>query len=174
MTWGDEAFARAKAEQKPIFVFVGSFTSELARSMCSQTFANAETSKWLNEHFVCVMVDRQERPDLANLYEAYVVRVKQLSGWPVNVWLTPELLPFEGAAYLGASEDWGRPGFLKEANLAKPRQGGVGNGPRRLPEPGSRGRVASGAGPIPRPGLLGPGKIQSPARGRRGGVDVEL
>jgi uncharacterized protein YyaL (SSP411 family) len=119
MPWGPEAFARAKAEQKPIFVFVGSYTSELARAMCDQTFANTVTSKWLNEQFVCVMVDRQERPDLGNLYEAYVVRVKQLSGWPLNIWLTPDLLPFEGAAYLGPSEDWGRPGFLNEANAAK-------------------------------------------------------
>jgi uncharacterized protein YyaL (SSP411 family) len=87
--------------------------------MCSQTFANAVVSKWLNEQFVCVMVDRQERPDLANLYEAYLVRVKQLNGWPLNIWLTPDLLPFEGAAYLGPSEDWGRPGFLNEANAAK-------------------------------------------------------
>jgi hypothetical protein len=119
MPWGEAAFARAKSEQKPIFVFVGSFTSELARAMSSQTFANAEASKWLNEQFVCVMVDREERPDLANLYEAYIVRVKQLTGWPLNIWLTPELLPFEGAAYLSPSEEWGRPGFLKEANLAK-------------------------------------------------------
>jgi hypothetical protein len=119
MPWGPEAFARAKAEQKPIFVFVGSYTSELSRAMCSQTFANAAASKWLNEQFVCVMVDRQERPDLANLYEAYVVRVKQLNGFPLNIWLTPDLLPFEGAAYLGPSEDWGRPGFLNEANIAK-------------------------------------------------------
>ena len=117
--WGDAAFARAKTEQKPIFVFVGSFTSELARAMRTQTFANAETSKWLNQHFVCVLIDREERPDLANLYEAYVVRVKQLSGWPLNIWLTPDLLPFDGAAYLAPSEEWGRPGFLKSANQAK-------------------------------------------------------
>jgi hypothetical protein len=119
MPWGDAAFARAKTEQKPIFVFVGSFTSELARAMRTQTFANAETSKWLNQHFVCVLIDREERPDLANLYEAYVVRVKQLSGWPLNIWLTPDLLPFDGAAYLAPSEEWGRPGFLKSANQAK-------------------------------------------------------
>jgi uncharacterized protein len=119
MPWGDEAFARAKSEQKPLYVFVGSFTSELARAMRTQTFANAETSKWLNQQFICVLVDRDERPDLSNLYEAYVVRVKQLSGWPLNIWLTPELLPFDGAAYLAPSEEWGRPGFLKSANQAK-------------------------------------------------------
>jgi uncharacterized protein YyaL (SSP411 family) len=119
MPWGPEAFARAKSEQKPLFVFVGSYTSELSRAMCSQTFASAVVSKWLNDQFVCVIVDRQERPDLGNLYEAYVVRVKQLNGWPLNIWLTPDLLPFEGAAYLGPSEDWGRPGFLNEANAAK-------------------------------------------------------
>jgi uncharacterized protein YyaL (SSP411 family) len=119
LPWGEPAFARARAEQKPLFVFVGSFTNELARSMRIQTFANPEASKWLNAQFVCVMIDRDEHPDLASLYEAYVVQVKQLGGWPLNIWLTPDLLPFDGAAYLAPSEEWGRPGFLKAANEAK-------------------------------------------------------
>jgi len=116
--WGDAAFTRAKSEGKPIFLFMGYFSSELARAMRRQTFANPETAQWLNQHFVCVIVDRAERPDLAALYQAYIEDVKQLSGWPLNVWLTPDLLPFDGAAYLSPSEDWGRPGFLKQAKQA--------------------------------------------------------
>lgn len=118
MPWGEEAFARAKREQKPVFLFMGYFTSELARAMRRQTFSNPETAQWLNHDFVCVIVDRDERPDLASLYQAYVEDVKQLGGWPLNVWLTPELLPFDGATYLSPSEDWGRPGFLKQAKQA--------------------------------------------------------
>jgi uncharacterized protein YyaL (SSP411 family) len=119
MPWGEAAFARAKIEQKPVLLFMGYFTSELARAMRRQTFSNPETAQWLNHEFVCVIVDRDERPDLASLYQTYVEDVKQLSGWPLNVWLTPELLPFDGATYLSPSEDWGRPGFLKQAKLAQ-------------------------------------------------------
>lgn len=118
MTWGEPAFARARTEKKPIFVFMGFATSELSRAMAQQTFANAKTSDWLNQHFVCVAVDREERPDLAALYQAYIEDVKQLNGWPLNLWLTPELLPFDGAAYLSPSEEWGAPGFLKQAKQA--------------------------------------------------------
>jgi uncharacterized protein YyaL (SSP411 family) len=118
MPWGDAAFARAKSEQRPVFLFVGSFTSELAGAMRRQTFANTKNADWLNKAFVCVIVDRDERPDVAALYAAYVVSLKQLSGWPLNVWLTPEFEPYEGATYLSPSEDWGAPGFLKLANQA--------------------------------------------------------
>jgi uncharacterized protein YyaL (SSP411 family) len=118
MPWGEAAFARAKAEQKPVFLFVGSFESELAGAMRRQTFANPKSAEWLNSRFVCVIVDRDERPDVAALYQRYVGEVKQLGGWPLNVWLTPELLPYEGATYLSPSEDWGAPGFLKLAGQA--------------------------------------------------------
>jgi hypothetical protein len=119
MPWGPAAFARAKGEQKPVFLFVGSFTSELSGAMRRQTFANPKNADWLNKHFVCVIVDRDERPDVAALYQAYVLNLKQLTGWPLNVWLTPEFQPFEGATYLSPSEDWGAPGFLKLANQAQ-------------------------------------------------------
>lgn len=119
MPWGDAAIARAKREQKPVFLFVGSFTSELAGAMSRQTFSNPKTAEWLNSKFVCVIVDRDERPDVAALFHAYVEQVKQLGGWPLNVWLTPEFVPFEGATYLSPSEDWGAPGFLKLAARAE-------------------------------------------------------
>ncbi len=119
MPWGDAAFARAASEQRPVFLFIGSFTSELSAAMRRQTFANAKNAAWLNKQFVCVIVDREERPDVAALYAAYVSNLKQLSGWPLNVWLTPEFQPFEGATYLSPSEDWGAPGFLKLANQAQ-------------------------------------------------------
>jgi uncharacterized protein len=119
MPWGEAAFARAKAEQRPVFLFIGSFTSELSGAMRRQTFANSKNAEWLNKNFICVIVDRDERPDVAALYQAYVLTLKQLTGWPLNVWLTPEFQPFEGATYLSPSEDWGAPGFLKLANQAQ-------------------------------------------------------
>ncbi len=119
MPWGDAAFAQAKGEQKPVFLFIGSFTSELSGAMRRQTFANPKNADWLNNHFVCVIVDSDERPDVAALYQAYVLNLKQLTGWPLNVWLTPEFQPYEGATYLSPSEDWGAPGFLKLANQAQ-------------------------------------------------------
>jgi uncharacterized protein YyaL (SSP411 family) len=119
MPWGNTAFARAKSEQRPVFLFIGSFTSELSGAMRRQTFGNPKTADWLNKHFVCVIVDRDERPDVAALYQAYVLNLKQMAGWPLNVWLTPEFQPYEGATYLSPSEDWGAPGFLKLADQAQ-------------------------------------------------------
>ena len=118
MPWGEAAIARAKSEKKPVFLFVGSFTNELAGAMRRQTFANPKSADWLNKNFVCVIVDRDERPDVAELYASYVSNLKQLNGWPLNVFLTPEFQPYEGATYLSPSEDWGAPGFLKLANQA--------------------------------------------------------
>lgn len=109
--WGDAAFARAKAEQKPVYVVVGAFTQELARAMREQSFAREENAALLNESFICVVVDRDERPDLAAFLQAYVNVVKQMQGWPLNVWLTPELKPFDGASYLPPSDEWGKEGF---------------------------------------------------------------
>jgi hypothetical protein len=117
--WGKEAIARAKDENKPVFLFVGSFTSELAAAMRTQTFANPKVAEWLNRNFVCVMVDREEHPEVAALYHSYVEIQKQLDGWPLNLWLTPEFLPIDGATYLSPSEDWGSPGFLMRAGQAQ-------------------------------------------------------
>ncbi len=112
MPWGDAAFARAKTENKPVYVAVGAFTSELSRAMSRQSFSNAETAAFLNSHFVCVYVDAKEHPDVAALYQVYLQEVKQVSGPPMNVWLTPALKPFEGANYLPPTEEWGREGFI--------------------------------------------------------------
>jgi len=113
--WGKEAIARAKHENNPVFLFVGSFTSELAGAMRNQTFANPKVAEWLNRKFVCVLVDSEEHPDVAALYHSYVESQKQLDGWPLNLWLTPEFLPIDGATYLSPSQDWGSPGFLMRA-----------------------------------------------------------
>lgn len=112
LPWGDEAFRRARTEAKPLYVSIGAFTSELSRAMAVQSFGQPETAEFLNENFVCVLVDREENPAIASLYRTYLRTAKQLEGWPLNVWLTPELTPIEGATYLPPSEEWGKPGFM--------------------------------------------------------------
>lgn len=112
MTWGDDAFARAKREQKPVFLAIGAFTSELSRAMARQSFANAEVAAFLNANFVCVIADAKESPALTSLGQNYVSATKQLHGLPLNLWLTPELKPFEGSTYLPPTEEWGKEGFF--------------------------------------------------------------
>lgn len=115
-SWGPAAFQRAKAENRPIYVHVGFFNSELSRAMNRQSFANADTAKYLNDNFVCVLVDRDREPDVAAICRAYLHDAKQMDGWPLNVWFTPDLQPIEGATYLPPSEEWGKPGLN---NVAK-------------------------------------------------------
>jgi uncharacterized protein YyaL (SSP411 family) len=116
--WGEAAFARAKQEKKPLYVAIGSFTSELSRAMNRQTFSNADTAAFLNEHFICILVDAKEQPELTALYQNYIETVKQLHGLPLNLWLTPDLKPFDGANYLPPTEEWGKEGFLTVARRA--------------------------------------------------------
>ncbi len=116
--WNDDLPRRAKAANKPVFVFIGSFLSELTRATCRQNFENAATVAYLNEHFLCVIVDREERPDLAVSAQSFLSAVKQTSGWPANIWLTPELRPYDGGGYLPPSEEWGKAGFGKVARQA--------------------------------------------------------
>ena len=108
---GRRGIARAREEQKPLFVAIGTFTSELSRAMARQTFSNAETAAFLNDAFVCVIVDAKEQPQLTALYQTYIQTAKQLRGLPLNIWLTPELKPIEGANYLPPTEEWGKEGF---------------------------------------------------------------
>lgn len=110
MPWSDAVATRAKTENKPVYVFIGYFTSELTRAMHKQSFTNPQVAEAMNRDFICVLVDRDERPDLAALHESYLQSAKQLNGWPANVWLTSELKPFDGATYLPPSEEWGKEG----------------------------------------------------------------
>lgn len=111
-SWGEEAFARAKSENKPVYLAIGAFTSELSRAMTRQSFSNPETAAYLNENFVCILVDAKERPDVFALYQSYAQAVKQVSGPPLNMWLTPDLKPFEGSNYLPPTEEWGKEGIV--------------------------------------------------------------
>jgi uncharacterized protein len=109
--WGGEAFARARAEQKPIFLSIGYSTCHWCHVMARESFEDAAIAAQLNRDFVPVKVDREERPDVDRLYMAYVQAATGSGGWPLSVWLTPELQPFYGGTYFPPQDRWGRPGF---------------------------------------------------------------
>jgi len=118
-TWDAATLKRAKEEGRPVYVFIGSLLSELSRATTKQSLAMPEVVELLNQNFICVIVDRDEQPDVAACAQHYLRTVKQLDGWPAHLWLTPELQPFEGGSYLPPSEEWGKASFIKIARQAK-------------------------------------------------------
>jgi uncharacterized protein YyaL (SSP411 family) len=111
MPWGAEAFARAKKEDKPIFLSVGYSTCHWCHVMAHESFEDEATAKYLNAHFVCIKVDREERPDVDKVYMTFVQATTGSGGWPMSVWLTPDLKPFLGGTYFPPQDRGGRPSF---------------------------------------------------------------
>ncbi|MES2696157.1 MAG: thioredoxin domain-containing protein [Verrucomicrobiota bacterium] len=111
LPWGEVAFAKARAEQKPIFLSIGYSTCHWCHVMAHESFENAAIAEILNEHFVPVKVDREERPDVDKVYMAYVQAMTGHGGWPLSAWLTPELKPFYGGTYFPPEDRHGRAGF---------------------------------------------------------------
>lgn len=111
LPWGDEAFRKARQEDKPIFLSVGYSTCHWCHVMERESFENEELAALLNEHFVPVKVDREERPDVDRVYMLFVQAATGGGGWPMSVWLTPELKPFFGGTYFAPDARYGRPGF---------------------------------------------------------------
>ncbi len=111
--WGDEAFARARAENKPIFLSIGYSTCHWCHVMERESFEDEQVAGVLNEHFVSIKVDREERPDVDKIYMTFVQATTGSGGWPLNVFLTPELKPFFGGTYFPPANRQGRPGFLQ-------------------------------------------------------------
>ncbi len=109
--WGEEAFARARAEQKPIFLSIGYSTCHWCHVMAHESFENPEVAALLNAHFVAIKIDREERPDIDRVYMTYVQAMTGSGGWPMSVWLTPELKPFFGGTYFPPEDRASRPGF---------------------------------------------------------------
>ena len=109
--WGDEAFAKAKEENKLIFLSVGYSTCHWCHVMERESFENPATAKLMNENFVNIKVDREERPDVDALYMRFVQATTGQGGWPMSVWLTPELKPVVGGTYFPPVDAHGRAGF---------------------------------------------------------------
>jgi uncharacterized protein YyaL (SSP411 family) len=111
--WGDEAFAKARAENKPVLVSIGYSTCHWCHVMERESFEDERVGKYLNEHFVSIKVDREERPDVDKIYMTFVQATTGGGGWPMNVFLTPELKPFFGGTYFPPDARYGRPSFLQ-------------------------------------------------------------
>jgi len=111
--WSEEAFARARAEDKPIFLSIGYSTCHWCHVMEHESFEEDAVAAVLNEHFVSIKVDREERPDVDRVYMSFVQGTTGSGGWPMSVWLTPALQPFFGGTYFPPSTRWGRPGFIE-------------------------------------------------------------
>lgn len=109
--WGEEAFARARAEEKPIFLSVGYSTCHWCHVMAQESFADPDTAALLNEHFVAIKVDREERPDVDQLYMAATQALSGGGGWPMSVFLTPELEPFYAGTYFPPAPRHNLPSF---------------------------------------------------------------
>ncbi len=110
--WGDEAFARARAEDKPVFLSIGYSTCHWCHVMEHESFEDPEVARLLNEAFVCIKVDREERPDLDDVYMAVCQMMTGRGGWPLTVILTPDKKPFFAGTYFPKESRLGRTGML--------------------------------------------------------------
>ena len=111
LPWGEKAFQRAKTENKPIFLSIGYSTCHWCHVMAHECFENQAIADVLNKDFICIKVDREERPDIDRLYMSFVQATTGGGGWPMSVWLTPDLKPFLGGTYFPPVDKFGRPGF---------------------------------------------------------------
>ncbi|MGZ3355423.1 MAG: thioredoxin domain-containing protein, partial [Isosphaeraceae bacterium] len=109
--WGPEAFARAKAEKKPIFLSIGYSSCYWCHVMERESFMDPEIARFLNEHFVSIKVDREERPDVDQVYMA-ALQAFSTGGWPMSMFLLPDGRPFYGETYLPPRDRQGISGFL--------------------------------------------------------------
>ncbi len=111
--WGEEALARAKSENKPIFLSIGYAACHWCHVMAHESFENSDVAAFLNQNFISIKVDREERPDIDSIYMSAVVAMTGQGGWPLSVFLTPDGKPFYGGTYFPPTARYGLPGFLE-------------------------------------------------------------
>ena len=111
--WGAAALERARAENKPLFISIGYFTCHWCHVMARESFSDPAIAALLNEHFIAIKIDREQRPDLDDAYMEYVTVTSGQGGWPMSVWATPQGEPFFGGTYFPPRASLGRSGFLE-------------------------------------------------------------
>src|SRR3954462_1043879 len=111
--WGEAAFATAKRENKPMLLDIGAVWCHWCHVMDRESYEDAEVAQIVNENFVAVKVDRDERPDIDSRYQAAVQAISGQGGWPLTAFLTPDGKPFYGGTYFPPVEQWGRPSFRR-------------------------------------------------------------
>jgi hypothetical protein len=111
--WGAEAFEKAKRENKPVLLDIGAVWCHWCHVMDRESYENEETAAVLNDHFIAVKVDRDERPDVDTRYQSAVATISGQGGWPLTAFLTPEGKPYFGGTYFPPEERYGRPSFRR-------------------------------------------------------------
>src|SRR5436190_5580933 len=110
--WGEEALTRSREENRPLLLSIGYSSCHWCHVMERESFENEAIAALMNEHFVCIKVDREERPDLDDIYMAATLAMNRgQGGWPMTVFLTPEQEPFFAGTYFPPEDRYGRPGF---------------------------------------------------------------
>ncbi|MBM3149683.1 MAG: thioredoxin domain-containing protein, partial [Chloroflexi bacterium] len=110
--WCQEAFQRAKEEDKPIFLSIGYSSCHWCHVMAHESFENPGIASFLNQDFICIKVDREERPDIDSVYMDAVQSMTGRGGWPLTVFLTPDGKPFHGGTYFPPEDKHGLPGLI--------------------------------------------------------------
>src|SRR5207244_11641901 len=111
--WGPEALERARREGKPILLSVGYAACHWCHVMAHESFEDPAIARVMNEHFVCIKVDREERPDIDSIYMDAVQAMTGQGGWPMTMFLTPDTVPLHGGPYVPPTDRAGMPGFLR-------------------------------------------------------------
>ncbi|MBQ1948237.1 MAG: thioredoxin domain-containing protein [Clostridia bacterium] len=111
--WCEEAFERAKSEDKPVFLSIGYSACHWCHVMAHESFEDEQTARFLNEHFISVKVDREERPDIDSVYMEACIAISGSGGWPMSVFLTPDKKPFFAGTYFPKEQKYGMPSFLQ-------------------------------------------------------------
>ena len=149
LEWGEEAFARARAEQKPILLDIGAVWCHWCHVIDRESYENSEIAAIINEHYVAVKVDRDERPDVDSRYQSAVSAISGQGGWPLTAFLTPAGIPFFGGTYFPPDDAMGRPGFrrilLAAAEAFRTRRDEVDKSAKTLQEAVSRSELYQGA-----------------------------
>jgi uncharacterized protein YyaL (SSP411 family) len=173
--WGQEAFGRARRENKPIFLSIGYSTCHWCHVMEHESFEDVAIADVLSRYFVSIKVDREERPDVDRVYMTFVQMTTGSGGWPMSVWLTPALEPFYGGTYFPPSARWGRPGFVEVleeiARIWRDERGKVEQSAGAIVERLRSVRGPRGAGSVPGTEVLdrNVGEFASSFDHRRGG-----
>ena len=111
--WGEQAFEIARTKNKPILLSIGYAACHWCHVMAHESFEDEQIAAYMNEHFICIKVDREERPDIDRIYMAYVQISTGSGGWPLNVFLTPDQEPFFGGTYFPPADGFNLPSWLK-------------------------------------------------------------
>ena len=147
--WGDSAFARAKSEDKPILLDIGAVWCHWCHVIDRESYENLEIAKIINEHFVPVKVDRDERPDVDSRYQSAISAISGQGGWPLTGFLLPDGKPFFGGTYFPPEDQMGRPGFrrvlLAVADSYRNRRAELENAANSLSEAVAQAEAFTGA-----------------------------